>query len=195
MKKETQTNNAKQADATEEQKANAPEEAAAVGVDNVEKIRDILFGNQIRDFEQKFSLLEKRIYAELSTIRKESSQQMESLQRYLEGEMEILSGKLSSEGKARIESTEELEVELAKQVKALEKKLAHTNEQQDKHLHEANQKILRQSQDFSAELKSQMEQARNRMEDYKETLTTSKVDKAVLAEMLNSVALHINSDD
>jgi len=47
-------------------------------LDNVDKIRDILFGNQMRDFDRKFHQLEERISSELDSLRKESALQMES---------------------------------------------------------------------------------------------------------------------
>ena len=41
----------------------------AVGSGNVEKIRDILFGAQMRDYEKRFIRLEERMFKEMKDLR------------------------------------------------------------------------------------------------------------------------------
>lgn len=163
--------------------------------DNVDKIRDILFGNQMRDFDRKHSQLEERIASDLAGLRKENSVQFESLQSFIESEMEILGSKLAAEESSRIEGLDGLEDELKKSVKLLDKKIAELNKSIENQSREINQKILKQSQDFHSEMNSQMESARKRMDSYKQELSSGKVDKLALAEMLNSLALQINPED
>jgi len=163
--------------------------------DNVDKIRDILFGNQMRDFDRKFSQLEDRIASDLAAMRKENANQMDSLQAYVDSEVEILTSKLSSEEKSRIDELSELDDALKKNVKQIEQKIAETVKTIDKQSREINQKILKQSQDFNGELISQMEQTRKRMDDYRQELSRGKVDKTTLAEMLNSLAMQLNQDE
>ena len=164
-------------------------------LDNVDKIRDILFGNQMRDFDRKFNQLEERIASDLTNLRKENSLQIESLQTFIESEIEILASKLSSEEKTRIDEMDDMDAGLKKNVKQIDKKIADAGKSLDTHSREMNQKMLKQSQDFNIEMNSQFEQTRKRMDDYKRELTASKVDKSILAEMLNSLALQINADE
>ena len=172
-----------------------PEASDSAELDNVDKIRDILFGNQMRDFDKKFNQLEDRISAELTSLRKENSLQMESLQTFIEGEIEILSNKLSAEESSRIEEMDDLDSELKKSARQLDKKIADLSKALDTQSRDINQKMLKQSQDFNSELKSQIEQTRKRMDDYKQELASTKTDKSVLAEMFNSLALQINADE
>ena len=178
-------------------KAKAPtaDTGDASELDNVDKIRDILFGNQMRDFDRKFQQLEERIATELSNLRKEQSLQMDSLQTFMQGEIEILSNKLSSEESTRIEQLDDLDGELKKSSRQLDKKIADLSRTMDTQSRDINQKMLKQSQDFNNELTSQIEQTRKRMDDYKQELASTKTDKSVLAEMFNSLALQINADD
>jgi len=164
-------------------------------LDNVDKIRDILFGNQMRDFDRKFQQLEECISSELDSLRKESALQMESLQTFVEGEIEILSGKLSAEENTRVEQMDELDDELKKAAKQLDKKIADQCKALDALSRDINQKMLKQSQDFNSELNHQIEHTRKRMDDYKNELANSKTDKSALAEMFNSLALQVNADD
>lgn len=169
--------------------------ADAEDLDNVDKIRDILFGNQMRDFDRKFSQLEERIADDLGNLRKENALQIESLQTYIESEIEILASKLSGEEKNRIDEMDNLDADLKKNVKQIDKKIADVGKSLDSQSRETNQKMLKQSQDFNTEMNNQFDQVRKRMDEYKQELTTSKVDKSILAEMLNSLALQINADE
>lgn len=164
-------------------------------VDNVDKIRDILFGNQMRDVEKRFSSLEKSLASDLASLRSENALQIESLKTYIESEIEILGSKLAAEEKSRIEDADELDAKLKQQIKQIDKKIADLTKSMDKQNRDTNQKILKQTQDLSKELSSQMSEARERMDDYRQQLGSAKVDKQALAEMLNTLALQINSGD
>jgi len=81
---------------------------------NVDKIRDILFGNQMRDYDRKFNQLEERIANDLSTLRKESALQIESLQTFLQSE--IMGSKLASEAKTRVSEMDDMDALIHKRV-------------------------------------------------------------------------------
>ncbi len=164
-------------------------------VESVDKIRDILFGNQMRELDRKFAQLEEGLASDIESLRKENSLQMESLQTFIESEIAILTGKLAGEEKVRIEEMGNLNSEMNKSAKQIDSKIAEVSKSLDSQSSSTNQKILKQSQDFSAEMKSQFDQVRKRMDGYKQELSTGKVDKSTLAEMLNSLALQIHGDD
>ena len=163
--------------------------------DNVDKIRDILFGNQMRDLDRKFSQLEDRIASDFSAMRKENNSQIESLQSFVESEIDILTSKLAGEEKTRIDQLDDVDSEIKKNVRQLNDKIADLVKSLDKQSRDSNQKVLKQSQDFSSELTSQIDKTRKRMDGYNQELTLGKVDKASLAEMLNTLALQLNQEE
>lgn len=163
--------------------------------DSVDKIRDILFGNQMRELDRKFAKLEERIASDLASIRQESTSQIDSLQSFVESEIEILSSKLGTEEKTRVAELDEVDAEIKKSVRQINDKIAELVKSLDKQSRDTNQKILKQSQDFSADLNSQMEQTRKRMDGYNQELTFAKVDKTGLADILSQVALQLNQED
>ncbi len=65
----------------------------------------------------------------------------------------------------------------------------------DKNSREVNQKMLKQSQDFSNELNNQISESRERMDNHRQELSASKVDKLLLSEMLNAMALQVNPEN
>ncbi len=100
--------------------AGAAEDVGAE-TDNVDKIRDILFGNQMREVDQRFASLEKSLASDLAALRNENALQIESLKTFIESEIEILGSKLSGEEQSRIENIDDLDGKVKTLVKQVEK--------------------------------------------------------------------------
>lgn len=170
-------------------------EGDAGEADNVDKIRDILFGNQMREVDKRFASLEKTLANDLAALRNDNAMQIDSLKSYIESEVEILGSKLAAEEKARIDNVDELDARLKQQIKQIDGKLSDLAKTLDKTARDINQKLLKQSQDFSKELSQQISDVRERMDQQREALGAGKVDKAVLAEVLSALALQVNADE
>ncbi|HID35882.1 MAG TPA: hypothetical protein EYP39_00670, partial [Ghiorsea sp.] len=56
-------------------------ETAEVG--NVDQIRDIIFGSQMRDYEQRFVRLEERVLNEADALRSETNNRLDALETYI----------------------------------------------------------------------------------------------------------------
>jgi len=136
--------------------------------ENVDKIRDILFGNQMRDVDKRFASLDKSLANDLATLRNENALQLDSLKTFIESEIEILGSRLSAEENSRIDNVDELESQLKQQVKQIDKKISDVTKAMDKSTSDTNQKILKQSQEFSKELNDQVSDARERMDDHRQ---------------------------
>jgi len=65
----------------------AAAEAEAAGGGNLEKIRDILFGAQVHDFEKRFARLEERLMKETSDARAETRKRFEALESFIKKEI------------------------------------------------------------------------------------------------------------
>ncbi len=81
------------------------------------------------------------------------------------------------------------------QAKQLDKKITDLAKTLDKSASDINQKILKQAQDFGDELSRQLAEARERMDGHRDQLAAAKVDKLMLAEVLNALALQVNADE
>ena len=64
---------------------------------NLEKVRDILFGKQIREHEQRFASLELLISQECTKLRDETKQRLDLLENYLKPEITSLNERLKNE--------------------------------------------------------------------------------------------------
>ncbi|MEQ1728459.1 MAG: hypothetical protein ABL982_08755 [Vicinamibacterales bacterium] len=64
---------------------------------SLDKVRDILFGNQMRDVERRFSRLEERLVKETADRKDEVRKRLDTLEAYVRGENESLEGQIKSE--------------------------------------------------------------------------------------------------
>ncbi len=75
----------------------ASEPAQASGAGNVEQIRDILFGAQMRDYERRFSNLEARLTQEAATLRDDIRARFDALELAMRQQFNALSESLGNE--------------------------------------------------------------------------------------------------
>ena len=68
---------------------------------NVDKIRQILFGGQMRDYEQRFEAMETRITQNLDRVSRELEQRLERLNTYTRREVDKLGEQIKAEKKDR----------------------------------------------------------------------------------------------
>ena len=61
---------------------------------NIDQLRDIIFGGQMRDYDKRFARMEERLVKEVSELREEVSKRYTSLERYVRGEVESLTREL-----------------------------------------------------------------------------------------------------
>src|SRR5208282_564284 len=67
------------------------------GGGNVDKIRDILFGSQMRDYETRFARLEETVAKETSEMRESSRRRFDQLEQYIKREFESLESRIKAE--------------------------------------------------------------------------------------------------
>ena len=75
---------------------------------NVDKIRDILFGTQMRDYEKRFSRFEERLLKETSDLREEIKRRIASIEAYMKNEVTAVNDRHKADQTATEESLKEL---------------------------------------------------------------------------------------
>ncbi len=165
---------------------------ASSGVENVDKIRDILFGNQMRDYERKFTRLEERIMKEVTRLREESSKRLNDLEGYVNKEIGSLGARLKNEQNDRAEGEKRLADELSKAIKLMEKKLTEMDNQFDDVTRELRQQILDQSKTLSEEIGRKYDETSNALDRTAGELREDKVDRSALSGLLTELALRLS---
>ena len=73
---------------------------------NVDKIRDILFGSQMRDYEKRFTRLEDNVTKALETLREDMTKRLDTLGGFVRQEVDSLSQRVKTEKAERSEGLE-----------------------------------------------------------------------------------------
>ena len=158
----------------------AAEPAAAASID---KVRDILFGNQVREFERRFARLEERIIKETIDLKEDVKNRVEALELYTKREMESLMDRLRAEHDERVES----DASLGRRITTLD-------EQTGKSQRELRQQILEQHQRLSDDIRKKMDEVLAALAHEAQTLRSDKADRATLAGLLTEMAMRLTND-
>lgn len=168
--------------------------ADLAGGGNLDKVRDILFGGQMRDYEKRFNRLEDRLVKECSSIRDDIKKRLDSLEMYIKQEVEALNEGLKTEQSQRDETTKEIAQELKDTSKSLEKKLGQLDEQSNQKQRELRQQILDQSKSLDDDMRQKYESILSVVDREVQELRSDKTDRSTLAALLTQVAMQLNNE-
>ncbi|WP_009634426.1 hypothetical protein [Synechocystis sp. PCC 7509] len=162
------------------------------GGGNLDKVRDILFGGQMRDYEKRFNRLEDRLVNELGSIRDDVKKRLDSLEMYIKQEVEALNEGLKTEQLQRDETTKEVAQEVKDTTKSLEKKIGQLDEQSNQRQRELRQQILDQSKNLDDDMRQKYESILSAVNREFQELRSDKADRSTLAALLTQVAMQLN---
>ena len=161
---------------------------------NVDKIRDILFGSQMRDYDKRFMRLEERLAKAADALRDDLKKRFDSLESFVQQEVESIHQRLKTEKSERVEAIKELAREMRESSKTHENRLS----QLDDHLSSAQgdlrSRILDQSKTLLNEIQKAHSEMEASLEREAETLRTEKTDRATLADLLTEMALRLKDE-
>ena len=161
---------------------------------DLDKIRDILFGAQSRDYERKFSTLEERLLKESAELRNDLKRRFDSLEVYIKKEIEAVTDRVKAEQAERADSITELSRELKDLVKNLDKKTGHLEEQASKAQRELRQQLLDQSKSLSEDMQTHHKELSVALDHAVEQLRTEKTDRASLAALFMEASMRLNNE-
>ena len=182
---------------TEAIRAPLPSERASMadeGSGNIHKIRDLLFGTQMRDYDARFSKLEEDLARELVDIRDATRKHAEATEAYLNQEIESLRARLKNEREERGESVRQIGRDLSLVSDELLKKLTGLEEQLLQTERQLRLEVREAFKNLSEDSGRVQEEATGLIERRFQELRKGKIDRTALAAMLTDVALRLNNE-
>lgn len=161
---------------------------------NVDKIREILFGGQMRDYDKRFTRLEERLLKESAELREDSRRRVEALEIFVKNEFAALAHRLQSEQQGREGSIQTLSRELQEAVKSLDGKLTQFYNQSTETQHDLRQQLLDQSKNLNEEIRRKYDDVSATLEREVAELNHEKTDRASLSALFTELALRLNND-
>jgi DNA repair exonuclease SbcCD ATPase subunit len=162
-------------------------------VNNLDKVRDILFGNQMREVEKKFTRLEERLLKECGNLREDTKKRLDSIEDYIKQEVQSLSQRIANEQGSRDEGIQVLVEEHKRTTTALERKLAQLDENITTNQRDLREQILNQSKNLQNDILQKYEEILAALQRESEDLRHAKTDRSTLANLLSEMAIRLNS--
>ncbi len=170
------------------------ETATPVDEGNIDQIRDIIFGAQMRDYEKRFVRLEEKMQAEAATLRSETSNRLDALELYIKQEVGSLLDQLNIERGEREDDTQHLSDELGKKSKESDKKNGQLQQSLNQGKSELREALLDQSKSLLREIQTVRDTLNTSLSQSTEELRDDKADRRALADMFNEVAMRLNGE-
>jgi hypothetical protein len=164
------------------------------GGGNIDKIRDIIFGNQMRDYEKRFVRLEERLMKESTDLREEVKRRLEQLEVHSRKEIEALGERVKNEHEERQAADQELTRELRDLGKSTDKRVSQLDDQAVKSGRDLRQQLLDQAKQLSDELKHKFDSLALAIDREATELRDDKTDRAALASLFTEMAMRLTNE-
>jgi hypothetical protein len=161
---------------------------------SMEKIRDILFGNQLKEFEKRLTRLEERVGREAEDIRGDLKKRFDTLEAYVRHEIESFSALLKKEQESRSKADETIGEEIKAKLTSVDGRIASLDAQLGDTSRDLRQQLLEQSKTLTEEIQAKAEQAALNLEKAASALQGEKVDRTTLSSFLVELAVRLSDE-
>jgi hypothetical protein len=161
---------------------------------NIDKVRDILFGGQMRDYDRRFQRLEERLVQEVGELKDDLRKRLAALEQFMKQEVASLADRITTEHDERTNATKDLSREARESAMAFEKKTGQLDDQIGRVQRELRQQILELQQRMSDDLREKVDEVLARLAREANELRSDKTDRATLAALLTEMAMRLNNE-
>lgn len=161
---------------------------------SVEKIRDIIFGSQMQDYEQRFAHLEERLQKEIDDLQAEFSKRLESVENFIKKEIESMGMRLAAEADKHSEATRNISKEFSESVKSVSKTMERLDERQNKDSHDLRQQLQDQTKSLTDEIRRRQRESSETFQQSTQQLHDDKVGRSVLSKLLLEMAVRLSDE-
>jgi hypothetical protein len=161
---------------------------------NIDKIREILFGGNMREYDRRFSRVEEQLVKESLELREDTRKRFEALEAFVKAELAALTDRLQAEQRTRDDAVSGLWRGVQESSQALSGKLGEAQEQTARAHSELRQQILAQSKDLNEEMRRRQDDVMALIQREVADLNHGKTDRSSLATLLTEMAMRLNND-
>ncbi|MGF1938680.1 MAG: hypothetical protein RM347_030695 [Nostoc sp. ChiQUE02] len=162
---------------------------------NLDKVREILFGNQIRDVEKRFTRLEEYLVKELGNMRDETRKRLDALEIYIKQEVDSLTDRLKNEQAERDVQVKGVAEESKSMITSLEKKITQFDQQSTNSQRELHEQILNQSKSLQDDIQQKSQEILALLQREAQELRRDKTDRSNLAAIFTELAIRLNAEN
>ena len=172
-----------------------PAAAPAEQPESLDKVRDILFGSQMRAVDTRLQGLEERLREEHESLRSDFARQVESLDGFIRSEVGTLTERLAAESRKRSDDLKALAAEIKEALRALERRHVKLEEAATMADATLRDQLLQQSTTAASELARLGERLGAELRRSHAELASAKTDRTALASLLTDMAGRLTALD
>jgi hypothetical protein len=173
--------------------ADLPPAAAESPPESLDKVRDILFGGQMRAVESRLQTLEERLLAEQAAMRADLVKQIGSVQAEAKRELQALIEQVAADRVKRAEEMKALATDFRDALRSLEKRHTKLEEMSGAADAELRDSILEQSRAVSAQIERLSQRMAAELNREATSLRQDKVDISALVTVFTDMAGRLGS--
>jgi vacuolar-type H+-ATPase subunit I/STV1 len=155
---------------------------------NIDQIRDIIFGAQMRDYDRRFAQLEERLLKDSADLRDELRQRYSSLEEFIRRELEALSERIGGEHRGRTAQVQELAGSLEQLSRTAERRFSEASEETARAARELRGEVARHAASLAEELQRRAYEANAALKREADELHARKADGATLGALFADLA-------
>ena len=165
------------------------------GSGNIDQIRDIIFGNQMRDYERRFAQLEERLLKDSTDLRQELSRRLTALDEAMRREIADLGERLVAEQRSRSQDVEQLNTVLDTTRRQAERRLSDLAEETGKAQRDLQTDLAHQAASLAEEIRQRWTDVSAALKREADELHHRKADRATLGGLFAELAAQLVDDE
>lgn len=166
---------------------------AAEVPESLDKVRDILFGGQMRAVEGRLHALQERLLNEQAQMRADLGRQLAAIEAEARRERQVLAEQLAAERSKRGEELKALGAELGDALRGLERRHVKLEEMSGEADAELRDSVLEQGRAVSAQIERLSQRITAELHREVAGLRHDKADVSALADVFSGMAGRLNS--
>ncbi|MBS1806883.1 MAG: hypothetical protein JST84_01670 [Acidobacteria bacterium] len=160
----------------------------SVADESLDKVRDILFGAQAREFERRFALLEEDLLRKTAEAREEARQRLETLEAYLRQEVQNLADRITEEQEERAKVIDGLSMDLHELTQQLDEKINLLDTQTSQEQGDLRQSLMEEAKALSDEIQQRSKELTTNLNREVKTLSQDKLNRADISQMFSEMS-------
>ncbi|MBT8332425.1 MAG: hypothetical protein KJP06_08870 [Deltaproteobacteria bacterium] len=164
------------------------------GAHSVDKIREIIFGNQMQDYDKRFARLEDGLEKKLVGLSDATRKRLDSIEAFIKKEIEALSDRLKNEQSVRDAATKKISKEFKESTRLLSKNIEQLEEKQSKDTRALRQQVMDASKELANEIADKQAETSQALKRAYNDLNENSVTRSILSELFMQMAVRTSNE-
>ena len=173
---------------SEDLKKNIAESSVDTDVKNIDRIRDILFGTYVDEYEKRFTKLEEKLIKESKKLRDDMGKKLSSLEQTMKDEVKTINSRIHTDQEGNSKTFEKVSKEILKSTESLNEKILELGDNFSNRYDELHHQIMEESKTLNNEINNRYNEVSNIIEESTTELNKEKTDRIMLSNLLKEIS-------